>query len=313
MNKLVKNILKSLLLTSAMSLIHSHAKAQDPFQPELGFDENNTDEIASVNNKMISNVVKINPSGRMTMVDSHTSHRSHSSHRSHYSSRGGHSSHYSHVSSSSGTSSGSSSRRTTTTPRTTTTTSPSTSSTNRTAGFYSAPATSTVKTTYELGERELKNGISGTDVAALVNLLQNKLYLKPNSVTSNNEKVTYNTAIANAVKHFQKDAKLTITGTVNYNTVSELKAWDEGYTTVELGFRELSNGIGGYDVSELVSLLNLAGYAPNPNILENNKYGFVVFSDDISTAIKMFQAYNKLNASGKLDAATLAKLKQLAK
>ena len=47
MSKLVKKIFKSLLLTSALSLVHNQAKAQNPFIPEFEHGNDESDEIGA--------------------------------------------------------------------------------------------------------------------------------------------------------------------------------------------------------------------------------------------------------------------------
>ena len=84
MSKITKKIIKSLLLTSVLSLFHSQAKAQDSLLPDFNLGDEDSDEMGAIKRKIMKNVVKVSPTGRMTMVNGH---RSHSSHRSHYSSR----------------------------------------------------------------------------------------------------------------------------------------------------------------------------------------------------------------------------------
>ena len=79
-----------------------------------------------------------------------------------------------------------------------------------------------------------------------------------------------------------------------------------------LGIRELSAPMEGYDVTQLVELLNKAGYPPNPQLIQKsgNK---TKYTEDIATAVKMFQAYNGLSATGNADMATIEKLRGKAK
>ena len=122
----------------------------------------------------------------------------------------------------------------------------------------------------------------------------------------------YDKNMVAAVKHFQKDAGMTSCGIVDYNTQSALKSWDENKTTIELGFRDLTEGVSGFDVTTLIQLLTAAGYAPDPNKIEYNN-GNAVFNNEIVTAIKMFQAYNKLDVTGIPDTPTITKLKSFKK
>ena len=79
-----------------------------------------------------------------------------------------------------------------------------------------------------------------------------------------------------------------------------------------MGFREITLGISGYDVDELVRLLTKAGYAPDPTKLQKNGEHYI-FTEDIQMAIKAFQAYNKLDVTGTLNEQTINKLKKVDK
>jgi peptidoglycan hydrolase-like protein with peptidoglycan-binding domain len=118
--------------------------------------------------------------------------------------------------------------------------------------------------------------------------------------------------MVNAVKHFQKDFGLTITGVADNSTQIALQNWDESKTTIELGFRDIIEGTSGYDVSTLIKLLTAAGFAPDPKKIEY-KNGNAVFNSEIATAIRMFQAYNKLDVTGLPDTSTITKLKSFKK
>ena len=111
-----------------------------------------------------------------------------------------------------------------------------------------------------------------------------------------------------AIKHFQRDAGLTPSGTVDNATSIALQTWDENKTTIDLGFRDITEGTAGYDVSQLVKLLTAAGYAPESSKLEY-KSGNAVFNSEVAMALKMFQAYNQLEVTGIPDTQTITKLK----
>jgi peptidoglycan hydrolase-like protein with peptidoglycan-binding domain len=115
-----------------------------------------------------------------------------------------------------------------------------------------------------------------------------------------------------AIKHFQRDAGLTPSGTVDNTTSIALQTWDESKTTIDLGFRDITEGTTGYDVSQLVKLLTAAGYAPESSKLEY-KSGNAVFNSEVATALKMFQAYNQLEVTGIPDTQTITKLKNFKK
>ena len=177
--------------------------------------------------------------------------------------------------------------------------------------MYSAPKAKT-PADYSLGDRTIKAGIYGADVKALSDLLVSKYYLKKNLIKTKSGYPLYDDNMAAAIKHFQKDAGKTITGNADDATQTALKLWDADKTTVELGFRDIRDGVCGYDVTKLLELLTAAGFAPAPNKIEY-KNGIVVFNSDIALAIKMFQAYNKLDVTGIPDTPTITKLKSFKK
>lgn len=290
MSKITKKILKSILISSVLSLMHTEAKAQDSFSLSFEPNDDDSNQIGEIKRRIYKNVVKVSPTGRMSMVDGH---RSHSSHRSHYSSRGGHSSHSSHYSSSH-----------------TSHYSSSSSSSSRISGLYTAPTKTAAD--YSFGERTIKSGIYGADVNQLAELLVSKYYLKKNSITKKSGFTLYDTNMSAAIKHFQRDAGITVSGTVDNATSIALQTWDENKTTIDLGFRDITEGTAGYDVSQLVKLLTAAGYAPEPSKLQY-KSGNAVFNSEVAMALKMFQAYNQLEVTGIPDTQTITKLKNFKK
>ena len=118
----------------------------------------------------------------------------------------------------------------------------------------------------------------------------------------------------NAVKHFQKDAGLTQDGKATSSVITALKGWSASKTTIPLGFRELSSAAetSGHDVDELVQLLINAGYSPDPTKLKKSGTHYV-FTEDVATAIKAFQAYHGIQPDGLLTSSTLTKLKSFKK
>jgi hypothetical protein len=223
MKKTTKKIIRSLLLTSALLLINTNVKAQNPLMPDFDLEDDEIDEVGEIKHKIFKKVVKISPKGRMTMVDSH---RSHSSHRSHYSGSGGHSSHSSHYSSSH-TSHYSSSKPT---PLYNTPSKPkpsSTPSTKPTTPSNTRPqSTPKVKTPsdYSLGERAITSGIYGLDIDELVKLLTAAGY-PPNSTKLEYQSghLIFNDEIAMAVKMFQAYNQLETTGIPDTKTIQKLK------------------------------------------------------------------------------------------
>lgn len=293
-----KKIIKTLLLSATVALLHGTAKAdaKKSFSLDLDLGLPNggaAPEVSKGQQPIVKNVYKILRNGDAKLIAGHRSHSSHrssrgghyshsssSSHRSHRSSGGG--SHYSHSSSSYGSGSRSS--------------------------VYTPPAKTAGD--YSLGDRTLSTGIHGSDVDQLVPYLVRNYYLKDGVVAKKGGYYVYDSNVVNAVKHFQKDAGLTQDGKLTSSGVSALKSWSASQTTIPLGFRELSAvaETSGFDVDELIQLLINAGFSPDPAKLKKSGSHYV-FTDDILTAIKMFQAYNDIQPNGELNSATLSKLK----
>lgn len=295
-----KKIIKTLLLSATVALIHGSTKgeAKKSFSLDLDFGLNNggaSPEAAKSPQPIIKNVYKIMRNGDAKLIAGHRSHSSHrssrgghyshssSSHRSHSSHRSsGGGSHYSHSSSSYGSSSQ--------------------------ASVYTPPAKTAGD--YSLGDRTLSSGIHGSDVDALVPYLVRYYYLKDGVVTKKGGYYVYDSNVVNAVKHFQKDAGLTQDGKVTTDVISKLKSWSVDQTTIPLGFRDLSASAqtSGYDVDELIQLLIDAGYSPDPSKLQKSGSHYV-FTEDVLTAVKAFQAFNGMSPTGEANVITISKLK----
>lgn len=315
MKKPSKKLLKTLLFSAAMSLIHSSAKADEPvagvpLSPGDIGDGSRFGEFDNLKKKVIKNVYTIKRDGETKLI---ASHRSHQSHRSHSSSR--HGNHYSHSSSTTrssrsyggssyGGSSGSSYGGSTNSLYTPSTSTPK-----------AKPQAKTIET-YSLGDRTLSSGSYGADVTQLTTLLVQNYYMNVNSVNFKSSHSLYDKNVVTAVKNFQKDAGLSQTGKVDATTAAKLQSWDSSQTTIQLGVRDLTYSsnpeIEGYDVTELVELLKKAGYPPNPSLIRRNGIK-TTFTQDIVTAVKMFQAYNGLPVTGMVDSNTLTKLRAKAK
>lgn len=307
MNNITKKLIKSLLVTSALSLLHSTAaNAQELKHGSLESQDNddNVDEIQSLKRNIVKKVVKVSPTGRMTMVNDHTSHSSHRSHSSHYSGSSGggyrshssHQSHSSHYSSSGSSYSGSREYS-----------SSSTGGGSISTFVSSKPKAKTVAD-YSLGDRTISSGTYGADVNTLAELLVNNLYIKQSALAKKSGYYICDAAMVAAIKHFQRDAGFTATGTVDQNIAITLQTWSPSKTSVTLGIRDITVNTTGQDVNQLITLLNKAGYSPDQTKLEYSN-GNAVFTVDVQIAVKMFQAYNGLRVTGNPDAATLAKLK----
>lgn len=296
-----KKIIKTLLLSATVALFHGSAKADLRKSLSLDLDlglgnGGASPEVSKGKQPIVKDVYKILRSGEAKLI---AGHRSHSSHRSsgggHYShsSSSSHRSHSSHSSSSGGSHYSHSS---------------SSYDSNSRSSVYTPPAKTAGD--YSLGDRTLSSGIHGSDVDELVPYLVRYYYLKDGVVSKKGGYYVYDSNVVNAVKHFQKDAGLTQDGKLTANVLSELKSWSASKTTIPLGFRALStsDGTSGFDVDELVNLLIKARYSPNPALLK--KIGsHYVFTTDIITAVKVFQAYNGITPNGDVNSTTITKLK----
>lgn len=148
-------------------------------------------------------------------------------------------------------------------------------------------------------------GLYGNDVNQLVNLLQEKYYLRSDFSATQSGYSLFDDEVEEAVKQFQKDAKLTVNGIMDLASIKALKSWDGANSTKKLGIRELKLNDSGTDVLELIELLNKAGFPPDPKKLDGNK-----FNDEVEKAVKAFQMSI---VSGVADAETINMLKSAAK
>lgn len=304
MKNKAKKIIRNILIGAVASIYNTDVQAADnsvkPLLEGLTGDDKES-AVSALKNKIIKNVLQIKKNGDTKLIAGHRSHMSHRSgggggggghysHASHYSSYGGgssgHSSHSSHSSSSYGTT-------------------------------YSEPkpAPKTYKN-YDLGDRTLQSGLYGNDVSQLTSLLVSKKYMNSSWITMQNGYPVYNARVVSAVIRFQKDAGKAQDGVMTSSLATALENWDESKTTLVLGIRNLGYNeaaeLAGDDVYELIALLRNAGFPPDPSKLKYNG-SKAVFTKDIETAVKLFQAYNGLTPDGKVDETTISKLKAVAK
>lgn len=288
MKNKAKKIIRNILIGAVASLYNTNVQAAKNSAPLLeGLNgEEEKDIVNALKNKIYHNVLQITSKGDTKLIAGHRSHRSHMSHRSSGGGSGSHNSHSSHSSSSYA---------------------PSRS--------VSKPAPKTYKN-YTLGDRTLRSGLYGNDVSTLTSLLVSKKYLHSSWITMQKGYPVYNARVVSAVKRFQKDAGLPQDGIVTSSCVSKLQSWDESKSTLTLGIRNLSyvadSTMPGNDVNELIALLRKAGFPPNPAKLQYNG-AKSIFTKDIETAVKLFQAYNGLEATGVVNEITITKLNAIAK
>ena len=336
MKRKPKQILRAVLLSAIASMFGTSANAEEVIMPTIsGTDENESKEIESSSNRVYKNVLKMSPSGNVVAVDSHRSHSSHSSHRSgsYVRNHSSHTSHTSHSSSSGSYSTPTRSRSTSTRSTSTRSTGTSTTGTSSRSYGYGSGTTGTTSTsrsagtisglysptpkpvdpkTVELGERTMSLNLYGNDISKLVQLLVEKLYLRDSWVSKKEGFMLYDSVVEGAVKHFQKDAGLSQSGQLEYSSLQTLKTWDKEKTTMTLGVRDLYYVEGlpmsGYDVDELVTLLWEKGLTPDPSKIEKRN-GHSVFTADIEMAVKLYQAYNNLPDTGRVDEAFVKSIK----
>lgn len=202
-------ILKKIFLSSIAGILTNNSSMEAAEPSSISYvsvkknnNERSEPKFIDLNPKLI---LKQNKNSEL-FVMAHRSHRSHSSHRSHYSSTSGSSS---RSSSSSSKNSGSS---TTNTAKSSTTSNLYISSLSKSTSGISAA-------TLALGDRNLKLGMSGSDVTQLINILLIKGYLKlENGETTVIGAYTYDETIQAVVKKFQKDNGLESDGNCGATT-----------------------------------------------------------------------------------------------
>lgn len=239
MKSKLSDILKKLFLSS-LAGIAANSTVQAEVIKELPSSEAKENEFFLMKEKDLSPklLLKLNNNSEWSLV-SHRSHRSHSSHRSHYSGSTGSSSYGSRSSNYQGSSSGNSSSGSST--------GNSSGSTTRGLGFSSSGTTSggsrsfkestssgttnspsknltgLSATALKLGDRNLKRGMSGSDVTELINIFLKKGYLiLENGQTRIYGTYTYDETIEATVRKYQKDNNLTAHGNCDATTVYHL-------------------------------------------------------------------------------------------
>lgn len=120
----------------------------------------------------------------------------------------------------------------------------------------------------------------------------------------------YDSQVERAIKYFQQDAGLKMTGIFDQETKSALEKWSTLRTTLRLGVRDLSTSTFGDDVAELIRLLQKAGFPPDRSKIENDGKKY---TEDVAMAVRVFQAFYGLPVTGIADLKTINKLKSLVK
>jgi hypothetical protein len=184
MKSKLSDLLKKVFLSSIASIVANNTATADGTPAiEHNFGKNKENEFSLSTEKDLSPklLLKQNSNSEWAVV-SHRSHRSHSSHRSHYSSTSGSSSSRSSTTRSSGSNSSGSSTSTTSRPLGISSSGSSSNSSTpaRTITPTQSPSNTLgiSPTGLNLGDRNLKLGMSGSDVTQLINILIKKGYLK---------------------------------------------------------------------------------------------------------------------------------------
>lgn len=210
-NKL-SSLLRKIFLGSLAGIASSNTSIAKNKSVEL-FTNTDENKISSLFEKKLDLTPKLllkKNSSNEWLAMAHRSHRSHSSHRSHYSGSSGGS--YTPPPSNSGGSGSSGGSGNSGNPKL--------SSGSKTNSFVGGTSTTDLR----LGSRTLKNGMSGTDVTELVNILLRKQYLKlDGGGTQVTGSFDYDITIEGAIKKFQSDNGLPSDGVCGSTTIYYLK------------------------------------------------------------------------------------------
>ncbi|BBW97720.1 peptidoglycan-binding protein [Geobacillus icigianus] len=148
------------------------------------------------------------------------------------------------------------------------------------------------KLTVSASSRTLAIGSRGDEVRELQQRLKRLGYFRYPQITG-----YYGAVTAEAVKQFQRDNRLAVTGRADQATLERLKQ-TEGSVSSSVG---LSVGSRGSQVRELQRHLKQLGYFTYPNI--TGYYGEIT-----AEAVRRFQRANGLPATGVVDSRTAARL-----
>ena len=185
------NYLKGIFVSSVAAIIPANAEADVYDLSKLNLNDNEF-QLKENNHDLSPKLIIQFNDDESYDATSHRSHRSHSSHRSHYSSRSG-----------------------TTTKK---------AKSNNNVILPSKPKTTTSTVKYTLGDRIIKDGMSGEDVTEMINLLVKKGYLELKDGQKTVEGIyKYEGVIVEAIKSFQKDNNLIPDGIITKNLVYLLK------------------------------------------------------------------------------------------
>lgn len=286
------NILKKIFLSSIGSLIAANgAQAIQYDYTSLKKDDKKNEE-KKTNDLSKKHILKIHDDNSY-LIAAHRSHRSHSSHRSHYS----------HRSSSSGSSYKSSG---------------STYSGSSNA-IYKSNTSSSIPKVYTLGDRGITVGMSGNDVRELANLFIIIEYITEKELTKDASNIVICCSkLSNAIKKFQKQARLEVDGIAGKTTIKELKIHADNYTKtasttvssptvekIDLGDRVLKKGMKGTDVAQLKNILIDKGYIKGPFVK-----GSCLFDKEIEEAVIQFQENTGIDSDGIVNSLTVYFIKK---
>ena len=137
----------------------------------------------------------------------------------------------------------------------------------------------------------------------LVKELKKNGYLHTGYNATKSGYALYDDEVEQAVKYCQEDNNRAVTGVY---TSSDKAYGIKPSKHHHLGTRDLKVGEEGSDIAELIMLLKKAGFAPDSLKV---KEGQMEYSEAISDAVRIFQAFAGINPTGIADRETINKLK----
>ena len=146
---------------------------------------------------------------------------------------------------------------------------------------YGKTSVPVVKNSYKLGDRIIKEGMSGKDVTEVVMALASLKYLNKNDFVDESEKTIYSDNLKQIVQKFQSDNDITVDGIIGVITISKLKEKVSNLTKCKtqqeynLGDRVLRKGMCGKDVTELKNILIDKGFISGDLVKGITEFGII--------------------------------------
>ncbi|MBQ3733924.1 MAG: peptidoglycan-binding protein [Bacteroidales bacterium] len=136
----------------------------------------------------------------------------------------------------------------------------------------------------------------------LVRKLKNNGYLHDSHSATQSGYALYDGEVEQAVKYLQEERGDKVTGVFSSSESTSISPTKHHH----LGTRDLRIGYEGDDVSELITLLTKAGFAPDSSKV---KTGQKEYSEAVADAVRVFQAFTGLEPTGIANLETIKKLK----